>query len=347
MGDERKMVLDMLAQGKISVDQAEQLLQALGESDAASRRWRGPNDQRGFVDRINRVAAEMGEAGQELPSRLSGLLDSIVGLATRFSCNAERVFEGLTSSADEIRKVDISTTNGSVKLRGWDGPGYRVAVRAQIKGEADRERAEATLSEGLRVSVKDGTLGLDCIDKSLLSSLSVDAAVPRRGKYDILMNSRNGSVTVDGVEGGSVEARSMNGRITLDRLQADTVHASTKNGSIQASGELGRATIETANGSISASLNYENDGSLKMTTGNGSIKVEIPKNPAVQYTVSAGAVNGAVRVDVDDAGTVENEPARPGHRRQASVTVSGPEGTSKSVEVEAQAINGSITVVTV
>ena len=280
MGDERKMVLDMLAQGKISVDQAEQLLQALGESDAASRRSRVPNDQRGFVDRINRVAAEMGEAGQELPSRLSGLLDSIVGLATRFSCNAERVFEGLMSSADEIRKVDISTTNGSVKLRGWDGPGYRVAVRAQIKGEADRERAEATLSEGLRVSVKDGTLGLDCIDKSLLSSLSVDAAVPRRGKYDILMNSRNGSVTVDGVEGGrgsEVDERAHN---PIDCRQI--LCASTKNGSVQASGELGRATIKTANGSISASLNYENDGSLKMTTGNGSIKVEIPKNPAVQ-----------------------------------------------------------------
>lgn len=345
MGDEQKMILDMLAQGKISVDEAERLLEALREPSAAPGGPRGA-DQRTFVNRINKVAAEMGEAGQELPSRLSGLIDSIVGLASRIGYNAEQAFEGIVSSVEEISKVDLSTTNGSVKLRGWDRPGYRVIARAQVKGVSDRECAQAVMAEGLRVSVKNGVLGLDCIDKSLLSSLSVDAAVPSRGRYDIIVNSRNGSVTVDGVEGRTVEAKSLNGRITLERLQAESVNASTKNGSVYASGELGDAVIETANGSISASLNYENDGSLKMTTGNGGIKVEIPKSPAVQYTVNAGAVNGAVKLDVDDTGAVESEPAHPGHRRHASVTVPGPAGSGKNVDVEARAVNGSITVVT-
>lgn len=347
MGEEQRMILDMLAQGKISVIEAERLLDALREPGGAPGRTRGAStDQPTFVDRINKVAVEMGEAGQELPQRLSGLIDSLVGLASRFGYSAEQVFEGITSSVEEISKVDLSTTNGSVRLRGWDGTGYRVIARAQVKGVADRERAQAAMAEGLRVSVKDGTLGIDCIDKALLSSLSVDAAVPSRGKYDVLVNSRNGSVTVDGVEARTVEARSMNGRITLERLQAEAVDASTKNGSIYASGELGNATIETANGSISASLNYEHDGSLKMSTGNGSIKVEIPKSPAVQYTVNAGAVNGAVKVDIDDAGTVKSESPHTGARRQASVTVPGPEGSDKSVDVEARAVNGSITVVT-
>ena len=41
-------------------------------------------DQRLIADRIAKVAAEMGEAGQELPMRLSNLLDSLVNLASRF-----------------------------------------------------------------------------------------------------------------------------------------------------------------------------------------------------------------------------------------------------------------------
>lgn len=36
MGDERRKILDMLSKGKISVDEAERLLKAIGESDVAS-----------------------------------------------------------------------------------------------------------------------------------------------------------------------------------------------------------------------------------------------------------------------------------------------------------------------
>ena len=62
----------------------------------------------------------------------------------------------------------------------------------------------------------------------------------------------------------------MNGRITwID--QADTVQASTKN-VCSSVGRTGQGHHETPMVDV-ASLNHENDGSLKMT-GNGSIKVE-------------------------------------------------------------------------
>ncbi|NLM64800.1 MAG: DUF4097 family beta strand repeat protein [Firmicutes bacterium] len=380
MREERKMILDMLAKGKISVEQAEALLEALNgprndgaagagyahgargsdrafEETAAAgrghmhgsegRRGGRAFDQRLIADRIAKVAAEMGEAGQELPMRLSSLLDSLVNLASRFGYNAEVTLEGLVEQDREIRRIDLSTTNGSIKLRGGDGQGYRVRAKAQVKGVESRAEAQSILEEGLNLVLEDGTLSLDCADKSILSSLSVDVVVPKSGRYDVMLSSRNGSIAVEGLQLGSMEARSANGRITMERVQADSIRSATKNGSLQVSGDLGDASLETANGSIMASLHYEKDGSVRLSTGNGSIRLEIPKSPSVEYTVSAGVVNGTLRMEVDDAGATEERSARPGHVRRAAVTVPGPVGGDTRVDVDAQAMNGSITVITV
>lgn len=55
MNEERQMVLQMLADGKISVAEADTLIQALQESDSASRPAARPNPRRTLTDLVEQA----------------------------------------------------------------------------------------------------------------------------------------------------------------------------------------------------------------------------------------------------------------------------------------------------
>ena len=169
----------MLAQGKIGVDQAEQLLQALGESDAASRRWR---------DRTISAVSLTASTGRGGWRSRAGVAVTPVGAARlivgrRGSAAMLSECSRLMSSADEIRKGRHIHHEWQRQLEvgcpGYRGSGLR-------SGEADRERAEATLSEG---SECEGWHPWPRLYRQVAAQLIVGRCRrAAQGKYDILMN---------------------------------------------------------------------------------------------------------------------------------------------------------------
>jgi hypothetical protein len=83
MGEEIRIVLNLLAEKKITVEEAEQLLAALeGETETVSEAQRTDADSvstEGFPERLSKVFTEMVDAGQELPGRLSRAMESLFG----------------------------------------------------------------------------------------------------------------------------------------------------------------------------------------------------------------------------------------------------------------------------
>lgn len=348
MDGERKMVLNLLSEGKITVDEAEELLGALSELEDGchSPGKTTKEEQTDFVDRLSKMANEMSEAGQELPGRLARMLDSMFGGAGRSGRNAERVFGGSLPTGTELRKVDLATINGSLKVITWERPEYRVIARAQVRGVESQNEAEQRLASDLRLSVDRGILSLECLDRSLLNSLSVEATVPQRATYDVTASSKNGSITISGVEGGTLDARSSNGRIILEEVKATTVRASTRNGAVQASGSLGDGLLETSNGSITAALEYEDSGNLELSTGNGSVKVKLPEVPQVTYELNAETVNGSLKISAEGATVRTEKGVQDIGPKRATVTVPGSSGNQEKVDVKAHALNGFIAIIT-
>ena len=160
MSEERKIILNLLAEGKITAREAEQLMEALDESDPYDLGDSGPVRQVDQVDQVDRgdlgdrrdaradviaddlserlskAVSEMAEAGQELPDRLARMLGSMFGsLGWSFGpagVQAERVFESEMPADCAISAVDFATSNGSVKLTGWDRQGYKLVARAMM-----------------------------------------------------------------------------------------------------------------------------------------------------------------------------------------------------------------------
>ncbi len=121
MGEERKIVLNLLSEGKITVEEAEQLLAALegevesvDEADSVRVETISEGDLHG---RLSKVFAEMVEAGQELPGRLSRAVESAFGgFGWSFrGVRGEKSFEE-EICGPEINAIDFAANNGSIKL---------------------------------------------------------------------------------------------------------------------------------------------------------------------------------------------------------------------------------------
>ncbi|MEA4882702.1 MAG: DUF4097 family beta strand repeat-containing protein [Clostridia bacterium] len=369
MTEERKMILNLLSEGKISAEEAEELLDALGDDAVALTDLSGhgeeqrQDDRQGhghgqwqlpmsgrisdeLSERLSKVAGEMAEAGQEIPARLYRAFESMAGAIGRASrtigVHAERTFEGEISGERGLSAIDFSALNGSVKVAGWDKAGYRVTVRASVRGAESRAAAEQSLASEAKLLFEGGRMSIECKDRSLLDSMSIEAYVPSQMGGDITLSTRNGSVTLEKVQAGRVEARSSNGRVTLDALKAVSVNASAHNGAMNASGGLGDATLESANGSVSMILAYESAGRVRIRTANGSIRVIAPRAGAVVYEIAAETANGTVKSSIEGARVETERESSWGRMRRLRVMTQGDEGGPR-VAVDACATNGSVT----
>lgn len=365
MSEERKIILNLLAEGRITADEAEQLLEALDESDLYDPGDSGPVDQSDLGDRLearhdviaddlserlSKAVSEMAEAGQELPDRLARMLGSMFGsLGWSFGpvgVQAEQTFESEIPADCIISAIDFATSNGSVKLTGWDRPGYKVVARATVRGVESRSEAERRLASGLALSFEGGVMRLECRDDAIRNSLSVEAYLPRANTYDVKVSSRNGSATLESLTAGSIDVHSANGRVALGDVTAASTTASARNGSVTASGDLGDADLETANGSVSVTLSYRSAGRLRVNTGNGSVRLNVPRDARVAYEINAHTVNGSVRTSLEGA-EVRREPgAGRGARRSVSLVARPGSAVSSpsTVVVEARAVNGSVSI---
>ena len=371
MSEERKIILNLLAEGRITAGEAEQLLEALDETDLYDLGDSGPVDQVDQVDqgdlgdrldaradviaddlseRLSKAVSEMAEAGQELPDRLARMLGSMFGsLGWSFGpagVQAERVFEPEVPADCAISAVDLATSNGSVKLTGWDRPGYKLVARAMVRGVDIKSEAERRLAAGLGLSLEGGVMRLECRDDAIRNSLSVEAYLPQANTYDVKVSTRNGSATLKSLTAGTIDVRSANGRVALGDVTAASTTASARNGSVTASGDLGEADLETANGSVSVTLSYRSAGRLRVNTGNGSVRLSVPRDARVAYEISAQTVNGAVRTSLECA-EVRREPGAgrgPGRSVSLVARPGGAVSSPPTVVVEARAVIGSVSI---
>lgn len=351
MGEERRIVLNLLAEKRITVEEAEQLLAALEGATETVSEVESADADSSFMDalpeRLSKVFSEMVDAGQELPGRLSKAMESLLG-GFGWSCRgvqAEKCFKDDVCSPD-IHSIDFATRNGSIKVVAWDKPGYHVVARARVVGADSEEEAERRLDSAIRLVTSDGKVSIDCEDRLIVHSLSIEAYFPKDRTYDVLVHTRNGSITLENLNGGSLDARSSNGRITLDSIRASRLAAATSNGSVTASGHLGDASIETLNGRVATTLDYESDGHLTISTSNGSIRITTLNRPDVSYEVNAETTNGAIRV-LDEDAEVRSElrsPVGTGRKVTALTGTGEPEGGGAKIRVDARASNGSISI---
>ena len=323
MTEERRKVLDMLSAGKVNVEDAERLLEALQDSPHVEtrkkrrrRRINTPMSPIPGVETLQDSLEGLGEEiGKGLEEGLAGLEESLSGWSE--SEDSDRDEDGKTSMRDDTFAVG---DNPRLVVRGFNG---RIRVRAGEPGSI-RVRARLKKPRGIKYSaVQEGDLGItveakpDRQSEGFLHGLSrqssganIEVTVPVATSVDLATS--NGPVELQGTEGGGT-VQTKNGRIRVENFKGD-LNATTKNapitvktlsGSAELSSTNSRVSIEdahgrfdarTTNGSIKFQGSIEPGTDNRLSTTNGSIKVALDADPSFKLT--AATVNGRVRCEV-------------------------------------------------
>ena len=353
MTEERRKVLDMLSAGKVTVEEAERLLEALQDSPHVEtrkkRRRRRINDPISPIPGVEALQDSLEGLGEEIGKGLEGLGESLSGWSE--SEEDPRDEDGKTSMRDDTFAVG---DNPRLVVRGFNG---RIRVRAGESGSI-RVRARLKKPRGIKYrAVQEGDLVTieakpDRQSEGFLhgfsrqsSGANIEVVVPVATSVDLATS--NGPVELQGTEGGGT-VQTKNGPIRVENFKGD-LNATTKNapitvktfsGSAELSSTNSRVSIEdahgrfdarTTNGSIKFQGSIEPGTDNRLSTTNGSIKVALDADPSFKLT--AATVNGRVRCEVPGfVAAVE--------KRQK---IEGTIGTGEA-ELIAETKNGSIVV---
>jgi hypothetical protein len=182
----------------------------------------------------------------------------------------------LPAAAGQPLTIDAST-NGSINVKGWDGPDVR--VRAQVTAWADTEAEAKAHATAIRIGTAGNKLSATVPDGMERAAVSYEVFVPRRTA--LALNTQNGSIHLAGVQ-AAITFSAQNGSVSLADLGGQ-VTGKAVNGSlsIRLSGNQWEGSgldVETVNGSIKWDVPADYSAQLLTSTTNGSLKTTLPQS---------------------------------------------------------------------
>ena len=349
MNEERKMILDMLAERKITAEEAAELLRALGVATASDT---AAGAGAAAEDRYVAGATSPGRTrsgptpGKSILEDFLGKLDidwsslpiALGGEGYRF----EEEHSGDFTGGGRV-KLEFTARNGRVEVFGWDKPGWQVILRKKIRAQNEdiaRERAD----EVCRFVSGPGFLQFEELPTGWgTSGVSAEVHVPKDRQYELVAVSSNGRIVVEDIKATTLLGKTANGKVTVRGATAHEVALSTANGGIIFAGAASRLDCGTANGTINCCPVADADMDCRLHTSNGSIKVKLPESRSVGYDIDAHTSHGTIDVEVRDFEIASQE------RQFGRRTIKGRSrdfaARQTKVVVDARTTNGSIRIV--
>lgn len=308
MNEERKLILKMVEQGKITADEAAALLEALGEDEGSSASepeedtWSRLEKQgedfahkvEVAADKFSRSLEDRIDTGVgETLSAVGRVLSRLPFVSGEESYEMTREYSGWFAQDAEEIPVAIETMNGRLLLEGWEQDHYKIIAVQRVRAK-DRDSARAkTVDLGL----EDGREGVQALEirppAASEIAFSFHLSLPKSRLFKLELLNTNGRTGVEHLWTSDVLVDATNGSISLRHVRGSNIHATTVNGSVQMFGVEGKKIVQRAgNGSAKLQIQAEK---VEASTTNGSIRIAPTGIPAEGASLELAATNGSVR----------------------------------------------------
>jgi len=217
--------------------------------------------------------------------------------------------------------LDLTNTNGSVEITGWD----RESIDVSGTKYAPEQSGLSAIQVKVNATGNNATVSTEIPQRSLHGSYGARyrIRVPRKIRL-ARAETTNGSIEVEDLEGGG-RLRSTNGKLSLARLIGD-YDLETTNGSISLDDCSGLANAETTNGSVRGRMKQ---GSVIARSTNGPIDLTFDR-PVESKPIRVTTTNGSVTLALAE---FHNNPVR-AKTSNGSVTLRLPSDTSAYLTAE-------------
>lgn len=313
--NERLKILDLLKEGKITVEQADLLLEAVAEKESVSTQ-RYPQWEK--------TAAELKSLGSQVSSLVSQTLGEVKrGLETQLDIWPfhDTISVTVERELPAAETLALETINGKIRVETWDEPFTRVYIRGEVRAEEGDDPAqlleEAITQTGterhvqIRVAHKGGRRGV--------AGAAIDVYLPK--SFDLLtLNTKNGNIQLERTTCREISADTLNGSVTGVQVAAERLRCCTANGKID------------LNDSVHATTR-----SVYLTSKNGMVSlngIDADCNCAGKVRTSLGIVD----IDGDDL-EIAYEDSR---RKNAATFCSRNNGHNAVTDIYCETKNGRV-----
>lgn len=326
MGEERKLILEMIKDGKITAEEGKELLQALGEE--AKENYSEGNETK---DKEKNSYEDHKESGWGIFDALKSMINfgDITGPVYDF----EEEYTHRFSSSNVSAKINTKT--GTVVLKGWDKEECFIKLTKKVKGlSEDKARELAQSYQVLRLY--ESSIDTENIKNKHLN-VSYEIYLPKNIVLNLDTSSVNGRVNITDITIDHGKISSVNGKILIENVEGSSLNISGVNGLIDINTKVDTVKCSTVNGSIKIRDTNQNQGNVKASTVNGPVKIGLPRG-VTGVKIDSSSVNGRTRVEhpdlriVSQSGKVMN--------RSCEVISDGP--TRRYYNTSA--VNGSLTI---
>lgn len=303
MSEETKRILQLLADGKLTVEQADLLLAELGRSKT---REQSPKKLYGNFSSFPTLDRARLEELKQIGSQVTAAVSQSLGEVRR---QVEQQFETWSSGPaastlsastevtlpESVQMVSVEARNGRIQVTSWDEPTVRLHLRGQVKAESLAE-AKRVLESSLHADRTDESYELTVAQsKDAVVSANIDIYLPRKFER-LLCKTYSGTIHADTLDVVNLQLESVNGNIWLHEADVERLRATTDAGNIELQHSITRQCR-----------------SVYASTKNGKIGVDgIAKT--LRCLGTAATVNGKIQFSGDVSFEFDDN-NRPNHAR--------------------------------
>ncbi|SFL83485.1 DUF4097 family beta strand repeat-containing protein [Salibacterium qingdaonense] len=304
MEEERKLILKMVEDGKISPEDGTKLLKAMNSDDGEKQMQENSSPVSGPDSGGAGQEKEKTEASTEtsLPTRAAGSRqDRRSGWDTEWDREKQKDHAGAATGFSDfidsaVRKIkeldldfnfgpyqevhhifqhknmeqtslDISLENGSLEWKPWDEADVKLECDVKVYKSRTQEEARQEFLKETVFEVDDTHLRFYTRTKAM----KVDAVmyVPRRTYESLHLYTFNGHLRGEDVKVNSFSAKAVNGSLTIEQPDTMKCHLETVNGPVKVTGgRVDVGDVKTMNGTIELNSNIRD---LEAESVNGTI----------------------------------------------------------------------------
>lgn len=328
MKDEKKRILELVQNGKLSAEEAIILLEAL-EKDQSSTEKKvdeaktqessakaeettqqeetKQEEKTGASSTSESFYSQVEQMGEKLFEFLQNALNKIKDIDFQFTQSVEfpHTFQ---QAIENINRIDIDLANGPLTVRTWDESEVRIECNVKVYRTEDREEARSYFLENtifrhendlLVFATQSKWMKVDSviyIPKKLYDKISLrvfhgDVKGEQLEVKHLVVKTTNAKATFRDIVGEKVDINTVNGNITLTQAEVDRVEAETVNGSIETVGTFTSLDLQSLNGNITSDVSNGAPNKIDAETITGNVRLTLPADATVDGEVKSNIGN--------------------------------------------------------
>jgi DUF4097 and DUF4098 domain-containing protein YvlB len=318
--EERKRILKMIQDGKLTAEEALPLLDQL-ENDSKTIDAKEDSLLTELSTNVNWDGGQSNAKSKSSKKVKDSLLDfvdkafkKIKDFDLDFNFGSSISIQHIFQHSDVyLTDLDIDVANGSVRIIPWSERDVRVECEAKVYQVESNEEARQVFLQDVLFSIEGGKLRYAVqkkklkIDATIYVPEAVYEAISIRlfnGKIDgeklhvkkFKAKTANGKITVTNFQTDSFEVETANGHITAKNLISQKVEAETINGTIQVSGIYNKADIQSFNGNVICTVATTECEAVFIKSTTGNVDLFVPKNKSIHGELKSSI--GTIQCDL-------------------------------------------------